>query len=157
MFLAFPLDFQTKDIISQVVGHFGTVFTWTNNSRCRSRVLVRCNVTLVSRIPRSVLVCEANAFGNNGSSWTVSVFVLNSGQNDELPADEEQVPVNGNPHPQNDNLQDNFQGHFEDVGDLNEVQQANVNHGWAAPQPFVQAQNQQNMEGWSSGQNRKGQ
>ena len=68
MFLAFPLDFQTREIISQTVGHFGTVITWTNNARCRSRVLVRCNVTLVSRVPRSVLVCEANALSGNGSS-----------------------------------------------------------------------------------------
>lgn len=49
MFLAMPLDFQTCEIIAQAVGHFGTVTTWTNNSRCKSRVLVRCSVTMVSR------------------------------------------------------------------------------------------------------------
>lgn len=37
MFLAFPLDFQTRDIISLAVGHFGTVVTWTNNSMCKSK------------------------------------------------------------------------------------------------------------------------
>jgi hypothetical protein len=104
MFLAFPLDFQTRDIISQAVGHFGTVITWTNNSRCKSRLLLRCKVTLVSRIPRSLLVCEGNAMGDNGSSWSVPVFVLDSKHADVLGADEDQIPPNGNPHPVN--------GHF---------------------------------------------
>jgi hypothetical protein len=58
MFLAFPLDFQTRDIISQAVGLFGSVKNWIDNSRCRSRILLRCNVTLVSRIPRSIIISE---------------------------------------------------------------------------------------------------
>jgi len=122
MFLAFSLDFQTRDIISQVVGHFGMVIMWTNNYRCKSRLLLRCKVTLVSRIPRSLLVCESNAVGDNGSSWSVPVFVLSSQQADELPVDEDQIPPNGNPHPVNAHFlnvnqsQGNqFPGFFEDV------------------------------------------
>ena len=56
MFLAFPLDYQTRDIIEQAVGFFGSVITWTSNTNCKSRVLLRCQVTLVSRIPRSLLI-----------------------------------------------------------------------------------------------------
>jgi len=97
MFLAFPLDFQTRDIITQAVGHFGTIITWTSNSRCKSRLLLRCKVTLVRRIPRSLLVCEGNTRGNNGSSWIVPVFVLGPTQfADEFGADEDQIPPNGN-------------------------------------------------------------
>jgi hypothetical protein len=33
---------------------------------------------------------------------------------------------------ENDNQ---IQGHFEDVGDLNEVQQENFNQGWEQPPP----------------------
>ena len=52
------------------------------------------------RIPRSLLVCEGNTRGNNGSSWTVPVFVLGPTQfADEFGADEDQIPPNGNPHP----------------------------------------------------------
>ena len=40
MFLAFLLDFQTREIISQVVSLFGSVATWTNNHRCKSRILL---------------------------------------------------------------------------------------------------------------------
>lgn len=98
MFLAFPLDYQTRDIISQAVGHFGIVITWTNNTRCKSRLLLRCKVTLISRIPRSLLICEGNVIGDHGSSWSVPVFALNSQQTDEFPGDEDQIPPNGNSH-----------------------------------------------------------
>lgn len=128
MFLAFPLDFQTREIISQAVGYFGTIITWTSNARCKSRILLRCKVTLVSRIPRSLLICEGNAVGDNGSSWSVPVFVLSSQHNDNLAGDEDLIPPNGNPHPVsghflnvNQNRGNQFPGFFEDVGDLNNV------------------------------------
>jgi hypothetical protein len=100
MFLAFPLDFQTHDIISQAVGLFGSVKNWIDNSRCHSRILLRCNVTLVSRIPRSIIISEGNPMGDHGNSWTVPVFVLSSHQNDVIAGDEDPIPANGNPHPE---------------------------------------------------------
>jgi hypothetical protein len=151
MFLAFPLDYQTKEIISQAVGYFGSVITWTNNARCRSRMLLRCKVTLISRIPRSLLICQGTAIGNHGSSWTVPVFVLSSNPTDEFPGDEDQIPPNGNPHPVNPhflhqmNPQGDNLGFFEDVGDLDNIQQDNIDHGWEAPQAGDQ---QDNMQGW---------
>jgi hypothetical protein len=147
MFLAFPLDFQTRDIISQAVGLFGSVKNWIDNSRCRSRILLRCNVTLISRIPRSIIISEGNPMGDHGNSWTVPVFVLSSHQNDVIAGDEDPIPANGNPHPEagqpqnnmdNHHFQENdnqIQGHFEDFGDLNEVQQENINQGWEQPPP----------------------
>ena len=55
----------------------------------------------MSRIPRSLLVYEGIAGGNNGSSWTVSVFVLGLTQfADEFGANEDKIPPNGNPHPE---------------------------------------------------------
>lgn len=92
MFLAFPLDFQTCEIITQAVGYFGSVVTCTNNASCKSRMLLRCKVTLISRIPCSLLICEGSPAGHNGSSWTVVVFVLNSNLNDVMPGDEDQIP-----------------------------------------------------------------
>jgi hypothetical protein len=92
MFLAFLLDFQTRDIISQAVGLFGSVKNWIDNSRCRSRILLRCNVTLVSRIPKSIIISEGNPMGDHGNSWTVPVFVLSSHQNDVIAGDEDPIP-----------------------------------------------------------------
>jgi hypothetical protein len=99
MFLAFPLDFQTREIISQAVGLFGSVINWIDNARCRSRLILRCKVSLVSRIPRSIIISEGNPMGDHGHSWTVPVYVLNSAQNDVMAGDEDPAPGNGNPHP----------------------------------------------------------
>lgn len=134
MFLGFPLDFQTREIISQTVGLFGTVLTWTSNVRCHSRILLHCKVTMINRVPRSLIICEGSAIGDNGQSWTVPVFVLNSQHNNVDEADEDHIPPNGNPHPEHAHFQfanqgNHGQGNFEDVGDLDEVQQMNEDQG----------------------------
>jgi hypothetical protein len=100
LFLAFPLDFQTREIITQAVGLFGSVINWIDNARCRSRLVLRCKVTLVSRIPRSIVISEGNPLSDHGSSWTVPVFVLNSVHNDVMAGDEDPLSGNGNPHPE---------------------------------------------------------
>jgi hypothetical protein len=75
-----------------------------------------------------------------GRSWTVLVFVLDSHPIDILPADEDPIPANGNPHPEvpmqvgeEENV--DLPRHFEDVGDLEEIQQNNIDQGWEAPFP----------------------
>jgi hypothetical protein len=52
------------------------------------------------------------------------VFVLDSALNDVLPADEDPIPPNGNPHPDGANgiFEDLGPGQFEDVGDLQDIQ-----------------------------------
>jgi hypothetical protein len=40
--------------------------------------------------------------------------------------------MDNHPFQEDDNQ---IQGHFEDVGDLNEVQQENINQGWEQPPP----------------------
>jgi hypothetical protein len=72
--------------------------------------------------------------------------VLDSTPNDALPEDEDLIPPNGNPHPEiNQQMDVDHQGHFEDVGDLQVIQQANVNQGWQVPSPPHPAQN----DGWA--------
>lgn len=126
MFLSVPLDFQTHEIISQAMGHIGTIATWTDNRHCKSRILLKCKVTRVSGIPCSMIICEGNPPGDGGNSWTVLVFVLSSQLNDVAARDEDQIPINGNPHSeqvqaQNNNQENPIQGNFEDAGDLNKV------------------------------------
>jgi hypothetical protein len=99
MFLAFPLDFQTWEILQQAVGPFGLVVTWTDNTRFRSIILLRCRVTFFRRIPRSIVISERGTVADGGHSWTVLVFVLDSNPNDVLLGDEDPIPPNGNPHP----------------------------------------------------------
>lgn len=60
------------------------------------------------------------------------VFVLNSENNEHQPGDEDPIPEDGNPHP---NPNDNHMQHdfWEDVQDLNDVEQANLDEGWVPP------------------------
>jgi hypothetical protein len=152
MFLAFPLDFQTREIITQAVGLFGSVINWIDNARCRSRLVLRCKVTLVSRIPRSIAISEGNPMGDQGNSWTMPVFVLNSVQNDVMAGDEDPIPGNGNPHPEHPQQNEangngnQFPGICEAVQDLDEVHQENANQGWELPPPPPP---QVNPEGWA--------
>jgi hypothetical protein len=152
MFLPFPLDFQTREIITQAVGLFGSVINWIDNARCRSRLVLRCKVTLVSRIPRSIVISEGNPMGDQGNSWIVPVFVLNSVQNDVMAGDEDPIPGNGNPHPEHPQQNEangngnQFPEIFEAVQDLDEVHQENVNQGWELPPPPPP---QVNPEGWA--------
>jgi hypothetical protein len=136
MLLAFPLDFQTREIVQQAVGLFGSIITWTDNSKFRYRILLRCRVTFVSRIPRSIVISESGTVADGGHSWIVPVFVLDSNSNDVLLGDEDPIPHNGNPHPEvNQQMDEDHPGQFEDVGDLQEVQKANLDQGWQIPSP----------------------
>jgi hypothetical protein len=75
----------------------------------------------------------------------VPVIVLDSNPNDALPGDEDPIPLNGNPHPGiNQQMDVDHQEHFEDIGDLQEVQQGNLDQGWQIPSPPHPAQN----DGW---------
>ena len=134
MFLCFPLDYQTKGYIEQAVNYFGTVLTWTSNSNCKSRVLVRCSVLHTSKIPRSVLVCKPAVVGGAGLSWTVPVFVLNSQNNEPIPGDEDPIPEDGNQHPfLGPRPENQHNDYWENVQDLNDIEQANVDEGWEPP------------------------
>lgn len=84
--------------MSQAVGHFGHVVTWTNNSGCKSRVLVRCAVTLINKIPKSLIICQRTQISEGGHAWAVSVYVLNSFLNARQDGDEDPIPPDGNPH-----------------------------------------------------------
>jgi len=79
------------------------------------------------------------------------VLILNSQFTDEMAGDKDMIPPNGNPHPiidhiPNMNQEDHFPGHFEDVGDLNQVLQEILAQGMEhPPQEPHHAQNQ----GWN--------
>jgi hypothetical protein len=79
--------------------------------------------------------------------------VLDSNPNDVLPGDEDLIPPNGNPYPGiNQQMDVDHKGHFEDVGDLQDVQKANIDQGWQIPSPPHPAQN----DGWDEWPQKEG-
>lgn len=71
--------------------------------------------------------------GTNGLSWSMPVYVLFSRTNEKMGVDDDQIPPDGNPHPINGpfftGVQPDYLGFFEDVGDLNEINQNDIDHG----------------------------
>ncbi|CAO1939557.1 unnamed protein product [Urochloa humidicola] len=105
MFLAFPLDYQSLDYIRAAVAPFGRLIHWIDGPN-KSRVLTQCLVLSPDRVPRTVVVSQGTVLGGNGRSWSVPVFILGGHFPDAFPPEEEPVPVDGNPHPWNGNVQE---------------------------------------------------
>jgi hypothetical protein len=118
MFLAFPLDYQTQDFIQAAVAPFGRLIRWFEGPN-KSRVIARCLLLSPDRVPRSMVVSQGTMLGGAGRSWTVPVFILNGNFPDGFPHDEDQVPVDGNPHPVHGEVQlghiDGAQGWQQDL------------------------------------------
>jgi len=75
-------------------------------------------------------VCKHAELGGAGHSWAVPVFMLNTQNNDQLPADEDPIPRDGIPHPLPGNQVDQPNEFFEAVQDLEDIDQANADEGW---------------------------
>ncbi|CAN6196796.1 unnamed protein product [Urochloa humidicola] len=98
MVLAFPLDYQTMDFFKAAVAPFGRLITWYESPN-KSKTILDCLVLSPHRIPRSMVVSQGSLLGGNGRSWTAPVYIIGGQFPDGFPADEDPVPVDGNPHP----------------------------------------------------------
>ncbi|CAN6248342.1 unnamed protein product [Urochloa humidicola] len=98
MVLAFPLDYQNMDFFRAAVAPFGRLITWYEGPN-KSKTFLDCLVLSPDRIPRSMVVSQGATIGGNGRSWSASVFIIGGQFPDVFPADEDPVPVDGNPHP----------------------------------------------------------
>lgn len=50
------------------------------------------------RVPRSVVLSQGTVLGCNGQSWSFPCYILDGHFPDAIPADEDPIPVDGNPH-----------------------------------------------------------
>ena len=114
MFLGFPLDYQTHNFVKADVAPFGRLIRWFEGPN-KSRVLVQCLKLSPERIPRSIVLSQGTLMGGTGRSWSIPMFLLSGQFPDVFLPDEDPVPADGNPHPD--------QG---EVGNVN----LNVNQMW---------------------------
>jgi len=100
MFLGFPLDYQLIDFVKAAVAPFGRLISWLDGPN-KSKVVTKCLLLDPSHVPRSLVVSQGSLVGGMGRSWSVPVFILNGQFPDGFPQDEDPVPFDANPHPNN--------------------------------------------------------
>ncbi|KAM0865930.1 hypothetical protein ACQ4PT_042941 [Festuca glaucescens] len=99
MFLGVHPDYRNNLDIANVVSTFGQYHTWNSNDPVKDRVLVYASFPSPQLVPRYVVFGKFAMVGGVKESWTTPVYILTADFADVLPADEDQMPPDGNPHP----------------------------------------------------------
>ncbi|KAM0851424.1 hypothetical protein ACQ4PT_052440 [Festuca glaucescens] len=107
MFLGVHLDYRNDFDIAQAVATFGQFHTWNSNDPVKDRVLVYASFPSPQLVPRDVVFERFATVGGAKESWTALVYILTAEFAEALPADEDQMPPDGNPHPFPGELQPN--------------------------------------------------
>src|ERR1041385_3877354 len=86
--------------LSEVIGTFGQFIEWDHTDRRMVRSLVHASFPDNALVSRDVVFMEFAPWGGTVVSWTVAIYILTAYFADAvLPADEDFMPLDGNPHP----------------------------------------------------------
>ncbi|KAK1664301.1 hypothetical protein QYE76_052460 [Lolium multiflorum] len=107
MLLGVHPDYRNDFDIAQAVATFGQYHSWNNNDPVLDRVLVYASFPSPQLVPRDVVFGKFATVGGAKESWTAPVYILTAEFAEALPADEDQMPPDGNPHPFPGELQAN--------------------------------------------------
>jgi hypothetical protein len=99
MFLGIPPDYRNDYDIANAVSTFGKFHSWTSNDPIKCSALVYASFPSPALVPRDIVFGKYSSIGGVRKSWTVALYILTADFADELPADEDQMPPDGNPHP----------------------------------------------------------
>ncbi|KAK1611422.1 hypothetical protein QYE76_035095 [Lolium multiflorum] len=108
MFLGVNPDYRNDLDIANAVATFGQFHYWNSNDPVKDRVLVYATFTSPQLVPRDVVFGKYASVGGIKETWTAPVYVLTADFADALPADEDPMPPNGNPHALPGNLMPNM-------------------------------------------------
>ncbi|KAM0857114.1 hypothetical protein ACQ4PT_048681 [Festuca glaucescens] len=101
-------DYRNDLDIANAVATFGQYHAWNSNDPVKDRVLVYASFTSPQLVPRDVVFGKYSTVGGVKETWTAPVYILTADFVDALPADEDQMPPDGNPHPLPGNLVQNL-------------------------------------------------
>jgi hypothetical protein len=132
MFLSIPLDFRNDYDLANAVSTFGKLLHWHQDDVLLERTICYVAFPSDAKVPRDVVFNKFATVGGVKESWTAACFILTAEFADELPHDEDQMPLNGNPHPLPGQLVPNLNifvnPEFPEIGwDEQEQMQANDN------------------------------
>jgi hypothetical protein len=105
MFLGIHQDYRNNFDISNDVASFGQYIDWHRDDHLKERTLVYAPFPLVQSVPRDMVFGQYANVGGVRQSWTAACYVLTADFADVMPADEDQMPVDRNPHHLPGNLQ----------------------------------------------------
>ena len=142
MFLGVPLDYRNEEILSEVVGTFGQFHYWNHEDDRLVRSLVYASFPDNLLVPRDVVFRKFANVGGVVVSWTASCSILTATFAEQLPRDEDVMPVDGNPHP--------MPGHLQPAENFWAVPPYPA-LGWNdIPQPDDPQQQQPQQDGWGA-------
>jgi hypothetical protein len=99
MFLGVPFDFRNDYDIANAVASFGKFHHWHKDDEILERTLVYASFPSPALVPRDVVFGNFAIPGGIKESWTAARYVLTADFADIVPADEDQMPLDGNPRP----------------------------------------------------------
>lgn len=97
LLVGFPADLRSFHEIANATSSFGQLMTWDRVKTTDAAVVVKVKIDMLKDIPISILVFGSAQF--RGQSWTCHVVIFQDQPLGDGPADEDHVPINGNPHP----------------------------------------------------------
>lgn len=100
--MGFPFDKREIHEQVNVVRSLGKLLLWDRARSTKATLVVKIGVEELRNIPASIVVGELEDLASE--SWTVPVVIVQQEILGGGPPDEDQVPVDGNPHPQPTNL-----------------------------------------------------
>ncbi|CAM0958276.1 unnamed protein product [Alopecurus aequalis] len=95
--IGFPTDLRCMHELANSVKSFGKLFVWDRTKSTDAYALVKIGVSALSDIPTSTVVSGADRF--SGESWTCPIVILQDNLLGGGPPVEDEVPVDGVPHP----------------------------------------------------------
>ena len=99
MLLGVPLDYHRPQYIADVVSTFGRFHTWHQTDQLMVLTLAYVSFPAPSMVRHDVVYREFGDFGATRVSWTAPFYILSADFAGVLPADEDPMPFDGNPHP----------------------------------------------------------
>ncbi|KAK1669893.1 hypothetical protein QYE76_058052 [Lolium multiflorum] len=129
MFLSIPLDFRTDYDLANAISSFGKLLHWHQDDALLERTICYVAFSSEATVPRDVVFTKFASVGGIKESWTAVCYILTAEFADALPNDEDQMPVNGNPHPLPGQLLPNLNNfvlpQFPEIG-CNDPMQMNI-------------------------------
>ena len=99
MLLGIPLDLRNTDNIRATVNTFGKFHHWNSEDPYLVRSPVFASFPEDVLVPRDVVFNDYAAWGGARVSWTAPIYILGANFAEQMPHDEDWMPINGNPHP----------------------------------------------------------